>query len=163
MTADHGFGFHDALRAIEASDPRWGSTGDAERRFDRTELERFAHAIAFVLDGAPRWTETVVFPGPTGVVETEVRVLTEQALVVASTLWSADDAGPAPLVRIRPLHLLRELDVDGFEYAPDGRPVGCTITLLFERGGGVRLGGSEGADRFELAGLLDWLRHSIDA
>jgi hypothetical protein len=161
--AEEGFGFDTALRAVAASDRRWRATdGVEDPRFARIELERFAHALAFVLNAFPKWTETVVLPWTAGTSETEVRVLTERALVVASIPWSDDGTRPEPLLRVRPLALLRQLDVDGFEYDPEGRPTGCTVTLLFEHGPGVCLGGADGADRAELALLLPWLLRTLD-
>ena len=160
--AEDGFGFGASLRAVEASDERWRTTSADDPRFARVELERFANAIAFALHASPKWTETVVFPWTAGSSETEVRVLTERALVVASMPWPADGTRPEPLLKVRPLGQLRQLDIDGFEYEPGGRPTGCTVTLLFQQGSGIRLGGSEGADRAELALLLPWLLRTLD-
>ncbi|GAA2750087.1 hypothetical protein [Amnibacterium kyonggiense] len=116
-----------------------------------------------MLNAFPKWTETVVFPWTAGTSETEVRILTERALVVASMPWAADGTRPEPLLKVRPLGQLRQVDVDGFAYDDAGRPVGCMVTLLFQQGSGVRLGGAEGADRAELAELLPWLLRTLDA
>lgn len=158
--------FDTALRLIEASDERWRRTegGDAEVKLNRPSLERYAHALAFVAHETPRWVETVSYSGPSDTVESEVRVLGADALYVITTPWVTDDEhGPEPTVRVRPLSALRALEVDGFETDAAGRPVGCTVTLVFSGGSAVRLGASNGADRTGLVPLLPELLRRVGA
>jgi len=58
---------------------------------------------------------------------------------------------------------LRALEVDGFETDATGRPIGCTITLVFSGGSAVRLGASRGTDRTALAPLLPALLRRVGA
>lgn len=162
---EHGFDFDSAVRLIEASDERWRrSEGeDAEVKLNRPSLDRYAHALAFVADETPRWIETVSYPGPSGMVESEVRALGADALYVVTTPWVTDEHGPEPTVRVRPLASLQALEVDGFETDGSGRPIGCTITLVFTGGSAVRLGASRGADRTALAPLLPALLRHVGA
>ena len=161
MAPQHGFGYDAAVRAVEASDPRWA--GGEDPQFDRRALTRFAHALAFAVEETPRWVETVTYPGLAGTAELEVRVLTESVLAVVTTPWAAGDDSPEPTVKLRPLRLVQSLEVDGFVYDGTGRPAGCTITLLFEDATGVRLGGAAGADRAVLADVLPALRARLIA
>jgi len=159
MAQQHGDDHAAAVALVEASDLRWTAGDDPQ--FDRAALERFAHAYAFATDEPPRWIETVSYPGLSGSAEIEVRVLTASALVVVTAPWATGDDGPEPSVRLLPLRHLRALEVDGFVYDGAGLPEGCTITLLFEDGLGVRLGASPGADRTAMAALLPALRGLI--
>lgn len=165
MSAEPAFDYDAAVRLIEASDERWRRSegGDAEVKLNRPSLERYAHALAFVSDELPRWVETVSYAGPSGTVESEVRVLGSDALYVVTTPWVSDDQGPTPTVRVRPLSSLQALEVDGFEADATGRPTGCTITLVFSGGSAVRLGASRGADRAALAPLLPALLRRVGA
>jgi hypothetical protein len=165
VSPDHAFDYDTAVRLIEATDERWRRTEgeDAEVKLNRPSLERYAHALAFVSHELPRWIETVSYPGPSGTVESEVRVLGSDALYVVTTPWVTDEHGPEPTVRVRPLSSLRALEVDGFETDATGRPIGCTVTLVFSGGSAVRLGASRGADRTALAPLLPALLRRVGA
>jgi hypothetical protein len=150
------FDYDTSLRLLQESSDRWGPQTGPQVPSDSRErsLERFAHVLAQLMPEQPSWVETVLHPleGDDG--ETEVRALGEKALYTVSNPWAAADADVSPLVRIRPLSRLRGLDVDGFEFEDDGRPVGCTATLLFDGGDTVRLGASHGADRALLRTLI---------
>jgi hypothetical protein len=156
VAQQHGVGYDAAVRAVQASDPRW--TGGQDPQFDRRALTRFAHALAFAVEETPRWVETVTYPGLADTAELEVRVLTASVLAVVTTPWSAGGDSPEPTVKLRPLRLLNAIEVDGFVFGADGLPAGCTITLLFEDATGVRLGAAAGADRSVLATMLPALR-----
>lgn len=166
MSPENAFDFDTAVRLLQASDDRWRRAAgeDVEVKLNRTSLERFAHALAFVADEMPRWIESVSYPGPSGTIETEVRALGANALYVVTTPWVTDEEhGPEPTVRVRPLSSLRALEVDGFENDEAGRPIGCTVTLIFSGGSAVRLGASSGADRSELVPLLPALLRRVGA
>ena len=50
-----------------------------------------------------------------------------------------------------------------FDYDTAGRPIGCTVTLVFGGGSAVRLGASRGADRTALTPLLPALLRRVGA
>jgi hypothetical protein len=152
----NGFEYDTALRLLQESSERWGRESrpgevpDSRMR----SVERFAFVLAALMSEPPSWVETVMHPQAGGEGETEVRALGQKALCVISNPWAAADADVSPIVRVRPLSSLRGLDLDGFEFDEDGRPVGCTATLLFDPGDTVRLGASPGADRVLLRTLV---------
>ncbi|MGN6444068.1 hypothetical protein [Amnibacterium sp.] len=154
----------EATDLVRASDPRWWAGGDdeAQRSFARSALESVGRALAFVADGRPRWVETLATEGVVDWPHVEVLALTGRALLVLTVPWAPGETHPRPSIRIHPLRTARGLEIDGFATGPDGRPAGCTVTLLFVDAG-VRLGGALAADRRALAELVPALRDLIVA
>jgi hypothetical protein len=150
------FDFETSLRLLQDSSDSWvPAERDAQEDDSRRRtLERFAHVLAELMPEPPSWVETVTHPQEGDDGETEIRALGETALWVISNPWAAAGADVSPFVRVRPLVRMRGLDVDGFEYDDDGRPIGCTVALLFDVGDTVRLGASPGADRTLLRSLV---------
>jgi hypothetical protein len=158
-----GFGVAEALAAITASDVRWRApeSRTVEPTFSPPALEGFAQALAFTAERRPAWIETVATDGMDDFREVQIRALTERSVAVLTAFWAPGASTPRSTVLLRPLRLLRGLEVDGFQHDDGGRVVGCTITLVFGDLS-IQLGGSPGADRTALPRLLPALRSALE-
>lgn len=157
---DQSLDHAEAVRLLLDSDPGWRpDTPDDDRsRAGEHDLMRVSQVLSMVVDDPAPWLETVNHPHYEDAGEIEVRVLGRNALYLLSTSWSAAGREVMPTARIVPLAGLQTLEVDGFQFDDDDRPIGCTIALRFASGDSVRLGASAGADRVRLAGLVPVLR-----